>query len=91
MQLSFVRRAQHAVTNCGCGNWLSGGTAGFLAQGARGPGAQGPGGIQGALIPGLGNRFLLEHSGFGMGFEKERRPSPGQAGYSVGDSRWREI
>lgn len=34
-------------------------------------------GGEGALIPGPGNRFLLGHFGFGMGFEKHRRLSQG--------------
>lgn len=40
-------------------------------------------GGEGALIPGPGNRFLLGHFGFGMGFEKERRRFQGQAGHPV--------
>lgn len=73
------------LTNCGCGKWLSEGTACFLAQG---PGVRkNPGGVN----PGPGNRFLLGHFGFGMGFEKERRRSQGQTGRPVADSRWREI
>lgn len=34
-------------------------------------------GGEGALIPGPGNRFLLGHFEFRMGFEKERRLSQG--------------
>jgi len=39
---------------------------------------------EGALIPGPGNRFLLGHLGFGMWFEKGRRPPRATLGDSSG-------